>query len=122
MATHTAKIEGVKASDLRTVTLAHPLQTADMKRIGLSTDDGPAEVGDKVKVTGDTASSLINAGYAAVDPEDAEAVRAILHPETVEDDEPVKVAHGSAPRTQDSQTSVGGSTGATPSQSGTSST
>lgn len=125
MAVHTAKIEGVKASELRTVTLAHPLRIADMTRMGLSTDNGAAEVGDKVKVTPDTASSLINAGYAQTDPEDADAVRAILHPETLDDDDepaPAKVATGTKPRAADSQTPVAGTVDSTPSASGTSST
>jgi hypothetical protein len=121
MATHTAKIEGVSTKSLRTVTLAHPLNARDMQRLALSDGSETGEVGDRVKVTPDHAATLINAGYAQVDPEDAAAVRAVLNPETVADDDESEETSTNA-RTADTQTPATGTAQATPSQSGKSST
>ncbi len=61
-----------KESDEVTITLAHPLSAEHAVRLGL--DDKDYNVDDDVKIRRDLARSVINSGYAQVDPEDQESV------------------------------------------------
>lgn len=72
-----ARFAGVKESDLRAVKLAHPLSAEAKQRLGLP-EDSAANVNDEIKVRDSDARSLIGAGYAQVDPEDAPAVAEAL--------------------------------------------
>lgn len=61
------------------VVLAHPLdQPNDLTRLRLDQKDGGYKVGEEVWVLRDDARTLITAGYAQVDPENNEAVAAVL--------------------------------------------
>jgi hypothetical protein len=55
-----------------TLKLAHPLTAEQAQRIGAGDED--LNVGDEIKIHHDMARSVINSGYAQVDPEDNEAV------------------------------------------------
>ena len=73
-----AESSAVRDGDSVTITLAHPIsREQDKTYLGLPVDKnyGP---GDKVTVNRSGAQSLIGSGLAAVDPENAEAVRAVL--------------------------------------------
>lgn len=60
------------------ITLAHPItREQDKQYLGLDTKKDYAP-GDKITVNRNGASSLIGSGYAAVDPEDREAVADVL--------------------------------------------
>lgn len=79
-----AESSAVRDDDSVTITLAHPIsREQDKTYLGLPVDKdyGP---GDKVTVNRSGAQSLIGSGLAAVDPEDAEAVRATLNGEQPE--------------------------------------
>jgi hypothetical protein len=64
------------------IKLANPLDRAeDLRRLGLDENKvGGYKVHDEILVTRDLARTLITAGYAQVDPEDATAVAAALSP------------------------------------------
>lgn len=74
--------------DKVTITLAHPVdKPEDLRYLGLAPErevEGKIvkgyQVHDKVVVNRAAAQSLINAGYAQVDPEDKAAVAAVLNP------------------------------------------
>lgn len=62
-----------------TIKLAHPLtRIDDLRHLGLPERDGGYTVNDEVQVTKAGARTLINAGYAQVDPENTAAVEAVL--------------------------------------------
>lgn len=61
---------------MATVRLAHPLTPAAAARLGLEEKDH--FVNTEIEVSDDVARSIINAGYAQVDPEDAKQVEAAL--------------------------------------------
>lgn len=66
------------------VTLAHPI-TKDQHKIELGLDpETKCNVHDVIRVSKNSAKRLIDAGYAQVDPEDAEAVRTVLAGQTRE--------------------------------------
>lgn len=84
-----ADVPGASDSDMRTLTLAHPLtKRKDFDALGLpiaEDADGNVKalaVGTKVSVLARDAQSLIGAGYAAgVDPDNPKAVRAAIRGE-----------------------------------------
>lgn len=81
---HRADIPGAEDKDLATITLAHPLdKDRDLQTLGLPLGQ-PIGVGETVMIRKDHAKTLITAGYAQVDPEDADAVRKALHGEAQE--------------------------------------
>lgn len=68
------------ASNLVKVKLAHPLdKEADLLHLGLKPKEGGYKVHDEVEVTKAAARTMISAGYAQVDPENKEAVNAVLN-------------------------------------------
>lgn len=67
------------------VKLAHPLNPADLARLGLSPDT-KANVNDKISVTKSQASSLIGAGYAQVDPDNRVEVMRVLEGDKAAED------------------------------------
>lgn len=68
--------------DKVTIKLAHPLdKPEDLRYLGLQPRESGYNVHDEIQVSKAGASSLINAGYAQVDPEDKAAVNAVLNPE-----------------------------------------
>lgn len=70
------------AEDKVKITLAHPLSAEHAERIGLEKRDYP--VRSKISVGRDGADRLIAVGYATVDPEDLDAVAAVLNPQPPE--------------------------------------
>lgn len=74
----TAEPAAANDDGLKEVTLAHPI-TRDQDKIllGLETET-KCNVGDKIRVSLDNAIRLINAGLVQVDPEDQQAVHAVL--------------------------------------------
>lgn len=64
------------------LTLAHPVSPEQARRVGA--EERQYKPGDVIIVPESTAMMVINAGYAQVDPADANAVRAALtvHPDT----------------------------------------
>jgi hypothetical protein len=72
-----AAVVDAPANDgLVSVLLAHPLdKPEDLRRLGLKEKAG---VGGEIRISPDHARMLINAGYAQTDPEDQEAVAAVL--------------------------------------------
>lgn len=68
-----------QADNKVSVKLAHPIGDAeDITRLGLEPKDAGYNVGDSIRVRRDDARTLINAGYAQVDPENAEQVSKTL--------------------------------------------
>lgn len=78
-----AQVPGDDPSKFVTLTLAHPLRKQDHRYLGLP-EDAQTRVGSRVKVNRNGAQALINAGLATVDPENRDAVRAALTPESAE--------------------------------------
>ena len=78
-----AQVPGDDPSKFVTLTLAHPLRKQDHRYLGLP-EDAKTRVGSRVKVNRNGAQALINAGLATVDPENRDAVRAALTPESTE--------------------------------------
>lgn len=64
-----------------TIRLAHPLdRDQDLQYLGLPPKEGGYKVHDEIRVSRSAAQSIINAGYAQVDPENKKAVAAVLNP------------------------------------------
>lgn len=72
------------SADSIEITLAHPIsRDQDKQYLGLDLGKDYA-AGDKITVNRNGAQSLIGSGYAAVDPEDREAVADVLGDVSVE--------------------------------------
>lgn len=74
---HEAQVPGDDSSKFVEIKLAHPLNKQTKEYLGLPVDD-EIGVGHTVKVNANGARALINAGIAAIDPEDSDAVRSAL--------------------------------------------
>ena len=72
-----ADVPGGNPDKFVTITLSNPLNAADRAYLGLPAD-AATEVGTKVRLSINGAKAVINAGYATVDPESTEEVRAAL--------------------------------------------
>lgn len=92
----TANIPGDDESQFVTLMLSHPLNERDRQFLGLPAD-ASTEVGQKVRVNKNGAKAIISAGYATVDPEDGNAVRAVLRGESADDVEPTAEPTAEAP-------------------------
>lgn len=70
---------GATEGGMVNVRLAHPLRDQDRPVLGIAADE-PGHVGAVVTVTTSVAINMIGAGMVQVDPEDHDAVTALLSP------------------------------------------
>lgn len=91
-----ATVPGDDESKFVVITLSNPLNENDRVYLGLP-KDASTEVGQKIKVNKNGAKTVINAGYATIDPEDNIAVQRALTPEEAAAGEPAVEPAAEAP-------------------------